>query len=189
MANKVKFGLKNVHAFPITTDSADGVVFGDVIKIPGAVNLSLDAEGDSNEFYADDIVYWSEFSNNGYSGDLEIALVPEDFEVKILGNVKDGNGAIIEKQDAKTVPYALAFEFDGDDKKTRHILYHVTSSRPSIQGQTKEAQTNPTTDTLSLKAIAATDTGAIKAKLTEGSTGYDAFFAAPYVEVPVVPAG
>ena len=70
MANKVKFGLKNVHVFPITDDKETGVVFGEVIKVPGAVNLSLDAEGDSNEFYADDVIYWSEFSNNGYSGDL-----------------------------------------------------------------------------------------------------------------------
>lgn len=187
MANKVKFGLKNVHVWPITTDTAESVVFGEVIKVPGAVNLSLDAEGDSNEFYADDVVYWSEFSNNGYSGDLEIALIPEDFEVEILGNVRDSNGAIIEKADAKSVPYAMAFEFDGDQNKTRHILYHVTSSRPSIQGQTKESQTNPTTDTISMKAIAATDTKAVKAKLAEGQTGYDEFFTTPYVEVPAEP--
>lgn len=187
MANKVKFGLKNVHVFPITTDSADEVVFGDVIKVPGAVTLGLDAEGDANEFYADDMVYWAEYSNNGYSGDLEIALIPEEFEVKILGNTRDANGAIVESADDKSVPYALAFEFDGDDKKTRHILYHVTSSRPSIQGQTKEAQTTPTTDTLSMKAIAATDTRQIKARLTEGSTGYDTFFTAPYKVVPATP--
>lgn len=184
MANKVKFGLKNVHVFPITDDKESGVVFGEVIKVPGAVNLSLDAEGDSNEFYADDVIYWSEFSNNGYSGDLEIALIPEDFEVKILGSMKDKNGAIVEKADAKSVPYALAFEFDGDKNKTRHIFYHVTSSRPSVEGQTKEDKTDPTTDKISLKAIPATDTKIVKAKINEGATGYDDFFTKPYVVVP-----
>lgn len=184
MANKVKFGLKNVHVFPIIDDKESGVTFGEVIKVPGAVNLSLDAEGDSNEFYADDVIYWSEFSNNGYSGDLEIALIPEDFETKILGSMKDKNGAIVEKADAKSVPYALAFEFDGDKNKTRHIFYHVTSSRPSVEGQTKEDKTDPKTDKISLKAIPATDTKIVKAKINEGATGYDDFFKAPYVVVP-----
>lgn len=184
MANKVKFGLKNVHVFPIIDDKEEGVVFGEVIKVPGAVNLSLDAEGDSNEFYGDDVVYWSSFSNNGYSGDLEIALVPEEFEIKILGNIKDKNGAIVEKTDGKSVPYALAFEFDGDKNKTRHIFYHVTSSRPSVEGQTKEDKIEPVTDKLSLKAIAATDTKIVKARISEGSTGYDDFFTKPYVVVP-----
>ena len=49
MANKVKFGLKNVHVFPITDDKESGVVFGEVIKdkirlqslIPGTIKFSL----------------------------------------------------------------------------------------------------------------------------------------------------
>lgn len=184
MANKVKFGLKNVHVFPIIKDSADGVEFGDVINIPGAVNLSLDAEGEANEFYADDTVYWAEYSNNGYSGELEIALIPEEYEVQILGHKRDQNGAIIESIDDKSIPYALAFEFNGDKNKTRHIMYHVTSSRPSVQGHTVETQKTPTTDTLSLKAIAATDTKIIKAKVEEGQEGYNTFFDAPYLVVP-----
>ena len=55
MADKVKFGIKNVHVFPIT-GWTDGVpTYGSVINIPGTVSLSLDKQGDTNDFYADNI--------------------------------------------------------------------------------------------------------------------------------------
>ena len=36
------------------------------------MNLSLDPEGDTEPFYADDMVYYTTVANNGYSGDPEI---------------------------------------------------------------------------------------------------------------------
>ena len=64
--------------------------------IPGAVSISLDAEGDSSPFYADGIVYFRSVSNNGYSGDLEIALIPEWFRTEILQEKLDGKGVLVE---------------------------------------------------------------------------------------------
>lgn len=63
--------------------------------IPGAVSISLDAEGDSSPFYADGIVYFRSVSNNGYSGDLEIALIPEWFRTDILKEELDKNGGVM----------------------------------------------------------------------------------------------
>ena len=82
MSNKVKYNLKNVHAAKLTTSVVGGVTtytYATPQAIPGAVSLSLDAEGDSSPFYADGIVYFRSYANNGYSGDLEIALIPEWF--------------------------------------------------------------------------------------------------------------
>ena len=180
MTNKIQYGLKNVHIWPITEATSTATTYGEVLKIPGAVELSLDAEGDSNPFYADDTIYWNQFSNNGYSGDLEIAKLPEEFEVQILGYTKDKNGAIVETTDAKGKAYALAFEFDGDKTQTRHIFYNCTSSRPSVAGKTTEDKITPQTDKISIVAVPALDTGAIKAKLEKGKTGYEEFFKTPY---------
>lgn len=183
MANKVKYGLKNVHVFPITSTEGKTATYGKAIPVPGAVVLSLKASGDSNPFYADDTVYFNQFSNNGYEGDLEIAIVPEEYEIQILGMTKDKNGAIVESNMDKSKNYAMAFEIDGDSTQTRHILYNCASSRPDLEAKTKEEKTAPQTDKLSFTAAPGVD-GFIKAKLPKGGTGYDTFFEAPYKVTP-----
>lgn len=182
--NKVKFGLKNVHVFPITESTSTKVTYGEVIKVPGAVSLSFEASGDSNPFYADDTIYWNQFSNNGYEGELEIALIPEEFEVQILGYLKDKNGAIVESNSSKAKNYAMAFEFDGDVTQTRHIFYNCSSSRPNVEGATTEDKTEPQTDTINMTAVPAADTGYVKARLEKGQIGYDTFFTTPYEVTP-----
>ena len=89
--------------------------------IPGAVSISLDAEGESTPFYADGIVYFRSVTNNGYSGDLEIALIPEWFRTEILQEKLDGKGVLVKVQTSgKVVKFALLFEFDGDVNSIRH---------------------------------------------------------------------
>lgn len=183
MSNKIKFGLKNVHYAVIT--ETDGVITYDTPKsIPGAVNLTLDAAGESVQFYADDSVYYEENTNNGYTGSLEMALIPDEFRVDVLGDELDANGALIENKDAKVKHFALLFEFDGDANKTRHVQYYVLASRPSISGSTKTNTKEPQTETMNIAARPAPDTGDVKAKLPQGSAAYDTFFEAVYIKTP-----
>lgn len=186
MGNKVKYNLKNVHAAVMTTTVTEGVTsysYGTPKAIPGAVSISLDAEGDSTPFYADGIVYYRSYANNGYSGDLEIALIPEWFRTDILRETLDANGVLVERADiADSVKFALLFEFDGDVKAIRRVLYNCTASRPSIASETKEESIEPGTETLSLAADPRED------KLVKCSTGdttdettYNNWYQAVYV--------
>ena len=189
MANKIKYNLKKVYA-ALMTKSEDGYSYGTPQAIPGAVSMSLDAEGEASPFYADGIVYFRTASNNGYSGDLEIALIPEWFREQVLKETKDTNKVFIETSDlSEPVYFALLFEFDGDQKAIRHVLYNCSvSKRPTIASKTKEASIEPGTETLSLSADPRED-GLVKARTGDETTSsvYTNWYDAVYT--PVVSAG
>lgn len=193
MANKVKYGLKNVH-YAVATIAADGsATYGTVKAWPGGVNLSLDAQGGTTKFRADNINYWVGQSNNGYEGDLESALIPEDFKTDVLGEIVDDNGVVVEDVESKTVPFALLFQFEGDDKATRHVLYNCTATRPSVSGATTEEEIEPQTETVTITTgsvyFANFDGGKnlAKARCEQGNDEYATFFDAVYVPITPTP--
>ena len=166
-ANKIKYNLKNVHVAKMTITNDGGFSYGTPRHIPGAVSLSLDAEGESSPFYADGIVYFRSTSNNGYTGSLEMALIPDWFREEYLKEIKDKKGVLVESANITEETYfALLFEFDGDVRKIRHCMYQCTASRPSVSSQTKESNITPVTETLNLTADPRSD-GLVKSKTGE----------------------
>ena len=179
--NKVKYGLKNVHYAPLTFNN--GVPsYAAPIPIPGAVSLSMSVNGTPENFYADDGVYYVINNNMGYDGDLEIALIPETFRTGPLGESLDANNVLVERSDTQLAPFALLFEFAGDVKKVRHVLYNCTASRPNVEGNTKEESLEVKTETLTIKATPLPD-GKVKAKTGDitDSTVYDGWYGSVYV--------
>lgn len=151
--NKVKYGLKNVHYALLTTDANGVASFAKPVRIPGAVNLTMDAQGEASTFYADDMAYFVTETNDGYSGTLEVALVPESFRTDVLNESLDENDQVLtENVSAPTSPFALLFEFNGDQRAIRHILYNCTCGRTSVSGATTTNTSEPTTETMNLTA-------------------------------------
>ena len=149
MGNTVKFGLSNIHIAKLTEE--DGVItYAKPFKLPGAVSLSIDPEGETVAFYADNIKYYVSTNNNGYTGDLEVALITEKVLTEILGQVKDNNGAIFESADDINSRFALMFEGKGDKSGRRFCYYDCTLARPSSEMGTTEESAEPETDTLSI---------------------------------------
>lgn len=183
---KIKYGLSNVHYAVATLGANNTATYGTPVPIPGAVSLSLDAEGGSTNFYADNIVYWTGTANNGYTGSLEVALIPEGFEKDVLGFVNDGKNVMIEEVDTPVVHFALLFQFENDTSNTRHVLYNCVASRPAVSGSTKEDTIEPQTETLDLTCIAihnaTLDADVVKAKTgsTTDSTTYNGWYTAVY---------
>lgn len=150
--NTVTFGLKNTHYAPYSIVAGE-IVFEKPIPFPGATAITLDPRGELVEFYADDMLYYSATNNQGYDSKITVAKMTEQFAIDALGEELDEeDGVINELADAKGKPFALLFEFDGDVKSTRHVLYSCTASRPSVGSSTKTSKAEPNTSELSLIA-------------------------------------
>lgn len=192
MANKIKYGLSNVYYAIGTPGSNNTMSYTTPVAIPGAVSLGLEPQGENTPFYADNVVYWVGNGNTGYSGDLEIARIPDSFKTDVLGMIDDGKHVLIEDMNAQTVHFALLFQFEGDDKATKHIMYNCTCSRASDAGNTKAESVEPQTETLTITATsiynAALDTEIVKAEANSGSdsTTYNGWTSTVYL--PIAPS-
>lgn len=195
-ANKVKYGLKNVHYALVTeavvTTGADAgktvSSYGAMKALAGAVSLSLSSTASKSVFRADNENYYVSYGEGGYEGDLEVARVNEDFLKDVLGLVEDNDKILVEASSAfKTVNYfALVFEFDGDQRATKHCLYKCSASRPDIASQTtgEGGTTDPQTETLTLTAVPRIDEDKYIHLQTQESTT-TAVIEAWYSAVPV----
>lgn len=178
-ANKIKYGLKNCKYAVATIASNGTATYGSVKDLAGAVSLSLSPQGDTTPFYADNIVYYTSVANNGYEGSLELARIPEDFLKDVLGYAIAGNSLVYENVNAPVVHFALLFQFEGDAKARRHVIYNCVATRPDLASQTKTENTEPQTETINITATsiynAALDKDVVKAYLNEGDAGYTSF--------------
>ena len=188
MANKVKYGLKNVYYAVATIDEdTNSATYAAPVKWNGAVSLSLEAQGDTTNFYADDGIYFTSIANNGYEGDLEMALVSDSFRTDVLQEIKDANGVMLDDTNAEQIHFALLFEFQGDSKARRHCMYNCVASRPSVSSTTKSESIEVQTETVTITAApihnTVLDKDVTKADADADSAAYADWFKAVYVPV------
>jgi phi13 family phage major tail protein len=180
MANKIVYGISNVHVWPITATSAAGVpTYGEVFAMPGATEVSIDAEGSSDPFYADDTVYYQGVSNTGYSGSITLADIPAEFLENVMQEIKASSGTYFEDASKEPLEFAMAFEFKGDQKKRRHLFYRCKATRPSIEASTKEDTIEPNTSELELTVMPRLDNNIVKARCEEGDSDYANWYTTP----------
>lgn len=165
--NKVHYALTNVYIATLEMDLETGTVtFGNPKRLLGAVSMDLSAQGDVIKLRADGMDYYVVNSNNGYQGDLNIARIPDWFRSDILGDtISATDKVLVETTTQEPKAFAMLFEFLGDVKGTRHVLYNCAASRPNIKGENKDNLKDPDTDTLSLTASPLQD-GKVKASTT-----------------------
>lgn len=177
MANKIKYGLRNVYYAKATAGENGVLTYATPVRIPGAVSMSISPEGETEPFYADDVIYYQSNSNNGYSGTLEVALLPDSFYEDILGDVTT-DGVTVEHANVTPSEFALLFEFQGDESASRHAFFRCTAARPDVAGSTKEASVSPQTETLNLTVMPRINDYVVKAKAAATASAYANWFTA-----------
>lgn len=164
--NKVKYGLKNVYYAELIEGENGEISFGEPQPIRGAVNLSLAAQGDQEIFYADDTAYYTTSANDGYQGDLEVAIIPDHFRQTVLGETLHATDKVlIENAATEGKRFALLYQISGDQRASLRVLYNCKASRPSENGSTNNKSRQPKTDTLTITASPLAD-GTVRAKTT-----------------------
>lgn len=183
--NKIKYGIEKVYYAVATIGAGNTATYGTPVALPGAVSLSLSAQGDTTPFYADNIEYYTSVSNTGYEGDLTLAYIPDSFWKDCLGYKEDANGVLYEDADVSPVHFALLFQFQGDSHAKRCAFYNCVATRPTAEANTKEDSITPQTEQISLKCssiyVSALSKNVVKASVIPSQTAqYNGWNSAVY---------
>jgi phi13 family phage major tail protein len=180
--NKVIYGLRNAH-YSVITEGVDGVhTYATPVPLLGSVEIALEPKGEQTDFYADDTLFYTTVSNQGYETTLTIANLNNTFKTDVMGEILEATDNVLtETSEARPKKIAFIFEFDGDQKAVRHVLYNCTVSRPTISSATKTEAAEPTPQELVLVAAPRYD-GVVKRSTTSETPPavYDAWFTAVY---------
>lgn len=182
--NKVQFGLKNVH-YAVITYSGGVASFGTPKAIKGAVSLTMSPQGDVTPFYADNITYYSSVANNGYSGDLEIAHIPDEMLQDVWGMTLGSTSKVISESVTEPSEFALLYQIDGDASDECYVLYRCIGTRPAVGSSTITQTKEPQTQTTTITAMPMSN-GLVMARTTDATptatkTGW---FSSVFVENP-----
>jgi phi13 family phage major tail protein len=179
MANKVEFGISQLHVGTYTVASDGTVTLGTPYHQAGAVSFSPEAQTEQNTFYADNIAYWSGYSGGTLEGDLEVAMFDDAFKTQFLGYVTLTNGGLAAVKNATKPNVFIAFQVEGDAESRRIILYNCSLGSIAREYATIEDTKEPATETLGVTCTGDNNTGVTMAVLKPGDSGYDTLFTAP----------
>ncbi len=146
--NKITFGLEKVYIAFLTDETTP--TWDTPIHIPGAVSFTPEPQGDENKFYADNGPYFVYTTNNGYSAELSVALLPAEVLARMLGWTIDNNGMLVEDADGIGEEFALMGQVLGDKNNLRFVYYRCKAARPGKGFSTRSESIEPNPDNLSI---------------------------------------
>lgn len=178
--NKVEFGLSQVHMGTYDYDpETKKVTLGTPVAIPGAVTMSYEVKSDSEPFYADNVQYYNAYGAEERSGEMEMALIPDNIRTEFLGYKKTKDGGLGRPTGAINKTVYIAFQAEGDAASSRVVFYNVSLGAISREYATKEDKTKPVTEKLPFTVTGDVPTGIGQLVYRPDETGYNTVFTAP----------
>lgn len=182
--NIVEFGLKNLHIGPYTVGQDGTATLGAGVAVPGLVSLGLEADSELYKFFADDTVYYSEYTDKGESGDLTMALIPDALKIDYLGFTEMDDGGIAKLKGVQGKAFWMAFEGEGDKHKRRHLMINVIGGAIKREYKTIGDSKEVDTEVVPLTINGDNKTGVVKISYNPTDAGYTTALTAP--EIPEV---
>lgn len=186
-SNKVEFGISNLWVGTYS-ESGSTATLGTPYHQAGARSLTLDAETSENKYYADDVVYWSDYSDNGFSGELTCALFSDEFKTTFMGYVELSDGGFAQVKNATKPNTYIMFEGKGDSKHRRFILLNVSLGAISREYSTVEENKEPVEEKIPITVVGSNITGITRVAYTQGATGYSGLCTSTAPTAPSLPA-
>lgn len=184
---KVQFGISNLHVgtwTEVTTTQGTTVTLGTPYHQAGAVSFSPSTESNQNDFYADNIVYWSGYSGGKIEGDLTVAMFDEKFKKDFLGYKALTSGGLAAVKNPVKPNVYVAFEVETDDAHPiRVMLYNCTLGAINREYSTITENKEPQTASVPVTCIGDNVTGVTMAVFEYGDSGYNTLFSSPAAPV------
>ena len=179
MANKVEFGISELHVGTWTVAQDGTVTMGTPYHQAGAVSFSPEENSEQNTFYADNIAYWSGYSGGTIEGDLEVAMFDDAFKTQFLGYRALTDGGLANVKNATKPNVAIFFQVEGDSESRRVALFNCSLGAITREYNTIEESKEPTTETLAVTCTGDNASGVTMAVYKPTDTGYATLFTAP----------
>ena len=177
--NKVEFGISNLHVGTFAVADDGTVTMGTPYHQKGARGFTPEQDSNENTAYADDMAYWSEYTEGQFSGDMTTMLFDDDFKTQFLGYVRTNKGGLGQVKGATKPNVYIAFEIKGDAEKRRAIFYNCALGSIGRLYETIEDQKEPVNETLPITCTGDNTSGLFKEVLKPGDAGYDTLFTNP----------
>lgn len=180
MANKVEFGISNLYVGTYSVGTTGTVTMGTPYHQAGAISFSPEEQSESNNFYADNVIYWSGYSGGTFEGDLEVAKFDDTFKTQFLGYIqKASDGGLAVVKNATKPKVYIAFQVEGDSESRRIIMYNCSLGGITREYATEEETIEPATETIAVTVAGDNKTGISMVSYNQATTGYNTLFTNP----------
>ena len=180
MANKVEFGISNLYVGTYTVGTTGTVTMGTPYHQAGAISFSPEEQSESNNFYADNVIYWSGYSGGTFEGDLEVAKFDDTFKTQFLGYIqKASDGGLACVKNATKPNVYIAFQVEGDAESRRVIMYNCSLGGITREYATEEESIEPATETIAVTVAGDNKTGISMVSYNQATSGYSTLFTNP----------
>ena len=179
MANKVEFGISNLHVGTYTVDTTGSVTMGTPYHQAGARSFSPEEQNEQTKFYADNVIYYSGYTGGSFEGDLEVAKFDDAFKTQFLGYITKGDGGLALVKNATRPNVYVAFQIEGDSESRRCIMYNCSLGGITREFSTVEESIEPATETIAVTVAGDNKTGISMVSYNQTATGYSTLFTNP----------
>lgn len=128
---KIIHGLSDFHMAVVEKDDREGVTYGSIVPVEGAISVNGTPNSEQNPKYADNGVFAILSSFDSFDVTMSAIDIPEEFQTEMFGE-KVVNGVVFSNKDDIAKEVALGFK--AQLRGGGHRFYWLLKGTPEIMG-------------------------------------------------------